>query len=88
METKSRYEVIAGLEEKKRKYILQRDSMDETLEEHMKELKYLKRQLEDKEEEIENFKKNQAKNVETFNALIASVDESLAKLSEINTNKS
>ena len=48
METKSRYEVIAELEEKKRELIIEGDSLDQRLKAKEKELRDLKRKVEDK----------------------------------------
>ena len=84
MEIKSRYGAMTELEEKKRKYIQERDGLDDELKEHQKELKYLKRQIEDKEEEIENFKTSQKEKVITYNELIKSIDASLERFSVLN----
>ena len=85
METKSRYEVIAELEAKKRNYIQTRDGFDDELKEHQKELKYLKRQIEDKEEEIANFKISAKEKVVTYNELIKSIDASLERFTKLQT---
>jgi len=87
METKSRYEVIAELEEKKRNLIVSKNGLNDKLNQMERELKDLKRQLEDQEEEIAYFKENKAKQEETYDELIKSTDESLKRFSEINSGK-
>ena len=95
METKSRYEVMADLEERKRKLISERDGLEEALLERQKELKLhdrkvedlqrqLDRQREDLVEGISNFEAMMESKKATLNELIASVDQSLARF---NTNK-
>lgn len=79
METKSRYEVIAELEEKKRGFIIERDSLEQITKNKGKEIKNLKRQLEDMEENLEEFKETLKEKRETLNELIKSVDESLKR---------
>jgi len=87
METKSRYEVIAELEQNKRSLILERDNLDKVLLSKKKELKELKRKVEDKEEEIQEFENSMDDSRKTIQALIDSVDESLNRFSKINKNK-
>jgi len=79
METKSRYEVIADLEQKKRDCIIGKDSLDNRLRNQEKELRQLNREVKDKEEEIEDFKESMKKERETFELLIQSIDESLSR---------
>jgi len=80
METKSRYEVIAELEGQKRQLILQRDSFSDHIENKLKHIKLLKREVEDEEEELDKFKKTVEEKKDTIKELIASVDESLKRL--------
>lgn len=87
METKSRYEVIAELEDKKRNLILQRDALPDKLKAMEKEIKEMKRDVEDKEEEVTDFKKRMEENKETIKELIKSIDESLGRFSKLNENK-
>jgi chromosome segregation ATPase len=82
MQTKSRYEVVAELEEKKRNLIRERDSLDKVLLSMKKELKELKREIEDKEEEITEFESSMEDSKKTIQTLIESVDESLNRFSE------
>ncbi|GBE19345.1 hypothetical protein BMS3Abin17_00068 [archaeon BMS3Abin17] len=84
METKSRYEVIADLEEKKRSLILQRDDLPGNLINMKKELKDLNREVEDKEESIKDYEETIKTQKETLNELIKSVDESLNRFAELN----
>jgi len=88
METKSRYEVIADLEEKKRNLIMQRNNLDSGLKASERQLKEMKRELEDKEEDIKDYKNSMSSQKETMNELIKSVDESLNRLSKLNEKKS
>ena len=84
METKSRYEVIADLEEKKRNLITSRDGLNDELRKMERSLKELTREVEDQKEEISNFKKEKVNQEKTYNALIKSVDDSLKRMSELN----
>ena len=98
METKSRYEVISGLESQKRELIKERDSLGELLTEQEKEVRNLERQksdnivildrqIEDKKENVENFKESMAERKETIKELIKSVDDSLGRFSKIQEKK-
>jgi len=80
METKSRYEVIAELESKKRELIIQRDSINDNVNAMKKEIKLMKRELEDKEEELKEFEESIDEKKTTLNELIKSVDVSLERL--------
>ena len=88
MQTKSRYEVVADLEEQKRNLIRERDSLDKVLLSKKKDLKELKREIEDKEEEITEFESSMEDSKKTIQTLIESVDESLNRFSEIGEKKS
>lgn len=87
IETKSRYEVIADAEERKRKLILERDGLDKSLKARKQTIKNLKRELEDEEEEVKNFEESLEQQKVTLNELIKSIDESLKRLGELNTSK-
>lgn len=88
METKSRYEVIAELEEKKRNLIINRDNLPGELQAKEKELKILKREVEDKEEENKEFKEAIESQTATINELIKSTDDSLNRFAELGKKKS
>lgn len=88
METKSRYEVIAELEEKKRNLIINRDNLPGELKEKEKELKMLKREVEDKEEENKEFEEAIESQKATINELIKSTDDSLNRFAELAKKKS
>lgn len=79
METKSRYEVIAEMEEKKRDFIVQRDGADLLTWAKKKEIKNLKRQLEDKEEELVEFIKQIDARKATLDILIEGMDDTLSR---------
>lgn len=87
MDIKSRYEVIADLEEKKRNLIIQKDNLDKNLKLLERELKELNRDVEDKEEEITNYKDSMKQDKETTEELIKSVDASLERLTKISKAK-
>ena len=88
METKSRYEVIADLEEKKRSLIVERDSSELALHQKGKGIKEIKRQLEDAEEELKEFEESLEQRKETITELINSVDDSLKRLGDMSTSQS
>jgi hypothetical protein len=77
METKSRYEVFAQLEEQKRKYIIERDSFAGYISNKARQIKQLKRQLEDLEEERAEIISQKAEREAMLNKLIASIDKSM-----------
>jgi len=88
METKSRYEVIAELEEKKRDLIMNRDNLPKELQEKQKGLKNLRREVEDMEEEIQEFEEAIETQETTINELIKSTDDSLNRFAELGKKKS
>ena len=90
METKSRYEVIAELEGKKRDLIKERDSLKEKLREKQNVLRDLKRKKEDNiqsfdraiadaEVDTKSFEDEMEESKVTVGELIKSVDESLSR---------
>lgn len=79
MDTKSRYEVIAELEEKKRTLILERDSFDDKVIKKEKDIKLMKREVEDMEEDLKEYKESIEKRKDTIKELIGSVDDSLKR---------
>ena len=83
MDIKSRYEVIADLEEKKRDLIIQRDNLDRNLIMLERELLELNRNVEDKKLEIKEYKDSMKLNKETTKELIKSVDASLDRLTKL-----
>jgi DNA-binding protein H-NS len=83
MQVKSRYEVIAELEEKKRENIRAKDGLPLVLQSKEKELKELKRKIEDKEEEIKQYKVSMAQEKITIEALIKSIDDSLKRFERL-----
>ena len=88
METKSRYEVICELEEKKRSLIVERDSSGLAIQTKEKAIKQIKRQVEDAEEELEEFKESLKQRRETLTELITSVDDSLKRLGDMSASQS
>lgn len=88
METKSRYEVIANLEDKKRELIRERDGLQEEVKKKEFELKQIRRHLEDKEEDLNNFKKSLEEKKSTINELIKGVEDSLERFAKLQEKKS
>ena len=94
METKSRYEVIAELEGKKRELIRERDGMKEELsrkEDSVTRLErqkadnnvILDRQIEDSRKDVERFKANIEERKVTIGELIRSVEDSLERFNKL-----
>jgi len=88
METKSRYDAIAGLEEKKRHLIRERDGFKDTIKMKERAIKELKRELEDKEEELEDYKTSVKDKEATIRELIESIDDGLRRLGELSKSQS
>jgi len=88
METKSRYEVISDLEAEKRRMIVARESLQDNLRKMERSLKEYEREVEDQKKEIENFKENMEEQKNTYNELIKSIDESLARFGKLDSKKS
>lgn len=98
METKSRYEVISDLEQQKRKLIIERDSLNDSLlakkklitqterEKNDNIIEY-DRQIADLQEELANFEKTLAERKETIKELIKSIDDSLERFSKLQQKK-
>ncbi len=84
METKSRYEVIADLEQRKRDIIVERDSLEVSLKRKERDLKSLKRDVEDQEDEVKVFKDSIKDQKVTMTELIKSIDESLNRFTKLN----
>ena len=82
-DVKSRYEVIAELEAKKMKLIVEKNNMDQTLKQKEREVKNLERELEDAKENVKDFKDKMKENKETSEELIKSIDESLKRFTEL-----
>ena len=83
-ETKSRYEVIADLEERKRKLIVERESFADKIKESKKNIRDSERQLEDEKEDLIEFENTIEDRKETIKELIQSVEDSLARFAELN----
>ena len=98
METKSRYEVIAELETKKRELIKEGNGLNDVLIAKEKSLKNVEREksddmlaydrrIEDLLDEIKNFKDTMKERKETITELIKSIDESLARFGKLSEAK-
>ena len=78
-ETKSRYEVISELEDRKRKLIMERDGFPDIIRRKKKAIRDLKRELEDMEEDVSEYEASVDERKQTINDLIESIDTSLKK---------
>ena len=98
METKSRYEVIAELEGKKRDLIKERDGLKEESREKQNTLRDLKRKKEDNMQNFDRaiadaevdakvFEDELEERKVTVNELISSVDESLKRFTNLGEKK-
>ena len=98
METKSRYEVIAELETKKRELIREQNSFADQLknkERAVKDLErtrddntmVLNRKIEDANEGLNHFKDTMTERKETIKELVKSIDESLARFGKLAETK-
>lgn len=98
METKSRYEVIAELEGKKRDLIKERDGLKEQLRDRQNVLRDLRRKKEDNvqsfdraiadaEVDAKAFEDEMEERKVTVGELIKSVDESLARFTGLGEKK-
>ena len=84
---KSRYEVVAELEEKKRRLIQERDSFPDIIKSKKKEIRDAERELEDEKEELKEFEGRVEEKKATIQELIQSIDESLERFSKLDTKK-
>lgn len=93
METKSRYEVISDLEEKKRELISEKRGLNDVviakenkIKQHDRNFEDTKREFdrkrEDLEDDLKNFKDSLTEREETLQELIASIDKSLEKFNQ------
>ena len=87
METKSRYEVLAELEAKKRELMIGKANIDQVTKLKEREIKELKREIEDKEEDLEDYKSRIEEEKKNYDALIQSVDESLKRFTSQSQKK-
>jgi len=81
--TKSRYEVIAELEQKKRALIMEREGFSDKVKQKKRELRDMKREYEDAEEELKEYEESLTERKETIKELVKSVDESLSRFAEL-----
>lgn len=79
METKSRYQVIAELQQKKMGLIKEKENFEEGVRTREKEIKDMNRKVEDSEEELEQYKESLKQKKEINEELIKSIDESLKR---------
>jgi peptidoglycan hydrolase CwlO-like protein len=83
MEVKSRYEVIADLEAKKRGYIIERETFKDRIRAKEVEIRNTERNLEDMKSDLEDYKSKVEERKETLKELIKSVDESLDRFNRM-----
>lgn len=87
IETKSRYEVIAELEQQKNALIRERESFKDKMQLMERELRDAKRQVDDAEEELKQFKENVEEKKALIEELIKAKDESLKRFSSMQFDK-
>jgi len=87
MEVKSRYEVIAELEQKKNHLIQEREGFKDKVKDIKKDIRESERELEDKKEDLKDFEETIDERKETINELIKSVDESLKRFQDLRHSK-
>ena len=78
-ETKSRYEVMSELEEKKRALIKEREGFHDIIKAKKNEVRNEKRELEDMEDDLKDYEGTVKERKETIQELIGSIDESLKR---------
>lgn len=83
METKSRYQAFAELEDKKRSLIMQKEELKDRLETMQRDLKEIQRELEDKEEEIRSYEERMEEKKLMIDELIKSTNESLERMEKL-----
>ena len=83
METKSRYQVIAELEQQKHQLIIEKEGFGDRLKGKKRQLRDMKREYEDSKEELKEYEDSLTGRKETIKELIKSVDESLARFAEL-----
>src|SRR3990167_3847929 len=87
METKSRYEILKELNDKKEALMREKESIELAKFNYLKEIKKRERELEDYKEGVEAWKKNIPRQIELITDLIKSVDASINSLSEVHAGK-
>ena len=87
METKSRYEVTAELEQNKRNLIQGRDNLELEVRAKEKKIKDIQRQLEDAQEDWHYQKENIDAQREKFKALLDAVDDALKRMATGNNSQ-
>ena len=83
METKSRYEVISDLEEKKRELIRERDGFSDEVKSRKIQIRNNERILEDQKEELKEYEESLDDRKETIVELIKGIDDSLNRFAEL-----
>jgi len=86
-ETKSRYEVIAELEDKKRNLIQEKESFPDRIRMKNRRIRDSEREIEDSKEELKEFEDSVAVRKETITELIKSIDDSLERFAELSKKK-
>ena len=87
METKSRYEVMSELENKKAELIRERESFADKIKVKEIEIKNFVRALEDRQEDLKFFKETLEDRKETIKELIAGIDASLERFNKLMVEK-
>jgi hypothetical protein len=88
METKSRFEVLKELNDKKESLLREKNTLDEQLLAKKREYKKNQRIMEDAVEEISQFEKSIPDKKNYIDELIKATEASISSLQQINANKS
>jgi len=88
METKSRYEILKELNDKKQGYIISKSQLKEQVHQKELEVKQMTRDLEDLKEELVHLQSNVKDNGETYDVLIKEVEKSIEGLTHMKESQS
>jgi uncharacterized protein HemX len=88
METKSRYEILKELNDKKQNYIIEKSRIDDVIKAKERKLKQMSRDLEDLKEEIAEMKSKVKEQEKTYDILIAEVEKSIEGLTHMKESQS
>ena len=87
METKSRFEVLKELNDKKESLLREKEALDDFVLAKKKQIKERKRQIEDMEEELADYENRVPEKKKYIDELIKTTDASIDSLQKINANK-
>lgn len=83
METKSRYEIMNEMNERKQGLIIKKANLKEELRHRQKEVKAKERALEDLKDDVKAFEESMKEQEQAYDLLIKEVDNSMEKLAQL-----